>query len=94
MVHIYNGLQRGLKKEQNNAIHSHTGAAREDLAKSVRRRKYRDITYMWNLTYGTNEPSTKQKETHRHTQISQSADPRGKKALLVKVMATQGRAKG
>jgi len=24
-----------------------------------------DITYMWNLKYGTNEPSTKQKQTHR-----------------------------
>ena len=23
-----------------------------------------DITYMWNLKYGTNEPPTKQKQTH------------------------------
>ena len=25
-----------------------------------------DITYMWNLQYGTNEPTYKQKQTHRH----------------------------
>ena len=25
-----------------------------------------DITYMWNLKYGTNEPSTEQKQTHQH----------------------------
>jgi len=25
-----------------------------------------DITYMWNLKYDTNEPSMKQKQTHRH----------------------------
>ena len=25
-----------------------------------------DITYMWNLKYGTNDLSTKQKQTHRH----------------------------
>ena len=35
--------------------------------KQVRKRKTNttDITYMWNLKYGTNE-STKQKQTHRH----------------------------
>ena len=25
-----------------------------------------DITYMWNLKYGTNEPSMEQKQTHQH----------------------------
>ena len=25
-----------------------------------------DVTYMWNLNYGTNKPTTKGKQTHRH----------------------------
>ena len=35
--------------------------------KSERERQIQsDITYMWNLKYGTNEPSIEQKQTHRH----------------------------
>ena len=29
-------------------------------------REIHDITYMWILKYGTNEPISKQKQTHRH----------------------------
>ena len=48
-----------IKKEQNNAICSHMVATRDyhtKRSKSERERQIPyDITYMWNLKYGTNE---------------------------------------
>ena len=58
MVHICNGILLSHKKEQNNAICSNMDATRDyhtKLSKSERERQIYDITYMWNLKYGTNE---------------------------------------
>ena len=63
MVHIYNGILLGHKKEWNNAIYSNMDEIRDyhtNWSKSKRERQIPyDITYMWNLKYGTNEPSYK-----------------------------------
>ena len=60
MVHIYNGILLGHKKEQNNVICSNMDATRDyhtKWNKSERERQIPyDITYMWNLKYDTNEP--------------------------------------
>ena len=61
MVHIYNGILLSNKKEQNNAICSNMDATRDyqtKWSKSERERQIPyDITYIWNLKYGTNEPN-------------------------------------
>ena len=42
-------------------------ATRDSHTKSVRKRQIPwDVTYMWNLNYGTGHPSTEKKQTHRH----------------------------
>ena len=68
MVHIYNGILLSHKKGQNNAICSNMGATRESHTEwrkpEWERQIPYDITYMWNLKYGTNEPTYKQ--IHRH----------------------------
>ena len=60
MVHIYNGILLGHKKERNNAVHSNIDATRDYHTKWNKSQRERqlpyDITYMWNLKYGTNEP--------------------------------------
>ena len=60
VIHIYNGILFSHNKEQNNAICSNMGAIRDYHTKwswSERERQIPyDITYMWNLKYGTNEP--------------------------------------
>ena len=53
--HGYNGVLRSHKKEQYNTICSNMDAARDYHTKSERERQIY-ITYMPNLTYGTNEP--------------------------------------
>ena len=49
-----------IKKEQNNAICSNMDGPRDDHTKWSKSQRERqipyDITYMWNLNYGTNEP--------------------------------------
>ena len=61
MVHIYNGILLGHKKEQNNAICGNMDATRDYHTKWSKTRKTErqiphDITYMWNLKYDINEP--------------------------------------
>ena len=54
---------------QNNGICSNMDATRDSHSvKEVGKRKtnINDITYMWNLKYGTNEPFIKEKQTPRH----------------------------
>ena len=63
MVYIHNGILRH-KKEQNNVICSNMEGTRGSHIKSERERQIPyDITYIWNLIYGTNEPFHR-KETH------------------------------
>ena len=59
MIHIYNGILLGHKKEQTNAICSNMDATRNyhtKWNKSERGQIPYDITYMWNLKYDTNKP--------------------------------------
>ena len=69
MVHILSGILLGHKKEQNNAIYSNMDGTRDshpEWSKSERERQIPyDITYIWNLTCGTNE-SFHKKENHGH----------------------------
>ena len=58
MVHIYNGILLSHKKGQNNTICNNTDGPRDYHAKcgqSERQIPY-NITYMWNLKCGTNDP--------------------------------------
>ena len=59
VVHIYNGILLGHKKEWNNAICSNMDGPRDyhtKWSKSERERQISyDTTYMWNLKYDTNE---------------------------------------
>ena len=59
VVHIYNGILLGHKKEQNNAICSNMDGPRDyytKWSKSDRERQISyDIAYMWNLKKDTNE---------------------------------------
>ena len=63
VVHTHNGILLSHKKEWNNAICSNMDATRDShtkWSKSERERQILyDITYMWNLKYGTNEPICK-----------------------------------
>ena len=57
-----------IKKELNNAICSNVDTTRDSYTKWSKLERKRqilyDITYMWNLKYGTHL-STKEKQTHR-----------------------------
>ena len=68
VVYTYNGILLSHKKEWNFAICSNMDATRDyytKWSKSERERQIPyDITYMWNLKYGTNEPIYKA-EIHR-----------------------------
>ena len=68
--HLYNGLLIH-KKEENNAIYSNMDGTRHShtkWSKSERERQISyDITYIWNLIYGTNELFYR-KETRGHEQ--------------------------
>ena len=55
-VPIYNGLLLHHTKEQNNIICSNIDATRLSEVSQTQRQMPYDITYMWNLTYNTNEP--------------------------------------
>jgi len=71
MVHIPNGILLSHKKEQNNTICSNMDETRDShtkWSKSGRERQTPyDITYIWNLIYGTNDPgSIEKRETHGH----------------------------
>ena len=58
VVYFHNGILLSHKKEWNNAICSNMDATRDyhtKRSKSERQIPY-DITYMWNLKYGTDEP--------------------------------------
>ena len=70
MVHLYNGILLSHEKEWNNAICNNMDATRDyhtKWSKSERERQIPyDITYMWNLKYGTNEPIHEiETDTHR-----------------------------
>ena len=60
VAHIYDGILLSHKKEWNNAICSNMGITRDYHTKWIKSERERqnpyDITYMWNLKYGTNEP--------------------------------------
>ena len=61
MVHIYNGYYL--------AIIMPLTTARVQLKIIILSKSEKEkygITYMWNLTYDTNELFTKEKQTHRH----------------------------
>ena len=55
-VPVYNGLLLYHTKEQNNIICSNIDATRLSEVSQTQRQMPYDITYMWNLTYNTNEP--------------------------------------
>ena len=59
-IYIYNGILLSHQKEQNNVICSNMDGTRDshpERSKSEREKQTPyDITYIWNLTYGTNEP--------------------------------------
>ena len=56
VLHIYNGLLLSHRNEWNNAIGSNRDATRDYHTRWRKRNtKPYDITYMWNLKYGTNE---------------------------------------
>ena len=63
VVHIHKGKLLSRKKEQNNAICNNMDATRDYHTKWSKSEGERqilyDITYMWNLKYGTNEPTYK-----------------------------------
>ena len=64
-IYICNGILLSHKKEKNNAIYSNMDGTRDSHTKwsmSERQIPY-DITYIWNLIYGTNKPFHR-KETH------------------------------
>ena len=60
VVYIYNGILLRHKKEWNNAICSNLDGPRDYHTKWSKSERERlmpyDITYKWNLKYGTNEP--------------------------------------
>ena len=61
MWFIHNGILLSHKKEKNNAIYSNMHGTRDshtkwNMAQRERQIPY-DITYIWNLIYGTNEPT-------------------------------------
>ena len=60
VVHIFNGILLSHKKEQNNAICNNMDAPRVSHTKWSKSERERhisyDITYMWNIKRGTNEP--------------------------------------
>ena len=66
-IYIYNGILLSHKKEQNNAFSANMVATRDSHTmrnKSERERQIPyNITYIWKLKYGTNEPTFKT-ETH------------------------------
>ena len=66
-IYIYNGIQLGHKKEQNHAICSNMDGTRDShtkWSKSERERQIPyDITYIWNIIYGTKE-TFHRKENH------------------------------
>ena len=70
VVHIYNGILLCHNKEWKNAICSNMDATRDyhtKWSKSERERQISyDITYMWYLKYGTNEPIYKTETESRH----------------------------
>ena len=59
VVHIYNGILLSHKKEWNNSIHSNNDGLRDDNTKWIKSEREIqipcDITFVWNLKYGTNE---------------------------------------
>ena len=67
MVDLHNGIPLSHKKERNNAICSNMDGTRNshpEWSKSERESQIPyDITYIWNLIYGTNEPFHR-KENH------------------------------
>ena len=81
MVHMYNGISLGHKKEWNNAICSNMNGPRDyhtKWSKSERERQiWYDITHMWNLIFlnGINELIYK---TETDSQISNLGLPKGK----------------
>ena len=58
VVHIHNGILLNHKKEKNNEICSNMDATRDSHIREViqKRQIPYDITYVWNLKYGTNKP--------------------------------------
>ena len=56
IIQVYDGILLNHKKEQNNAIYSNMNATRNYHNKWSQKDKY-VITYMWNLKYGTYEPT-------------------------------------
>ena len=76
VVHIYNGV---LLSHKSNAICSIIDAAGDYHTKSNMERQIQyDITYMWNLKHGTNEPVYKT-ETEPQTQRTDFWLPRGRR---------------
>jgi len=67
MLYIHNEITLSHKKEQNDAICSNTDGTRDSHSKVSQSERGKqtpyDITYVWNLIYGTNEPFHR-KETH------------------------------
>ena len=67
VLHVYNGILLNYKKEWNNPIWRNMDATRDyhsKWSKSERKKQIPyDITYRWNLKYGTNEQ--KQDQKHR-----------------------------
>ena len=56
VIQKYNRILLSHKKERNNAICSNTDIEILILSEGSQKDKYYDITSMWNLKYGANEP--------------------------------------
>ena len=70
VIHTHNGIPLSPPKEWNNAIDSNMDGTRASHTKwnkpERERQKSYDISYMWNLKYGTNEPIS-ERETDLQT---------------------------
>ena len=75
MVHIHSGILLSHKQGQNNAIGSKWMEPETLILSEVREIPY-DITYIWNLIQGTNEPIYR-KETNSWTWRTDLWLPRG-----------------
>ena len=64
MLYIHNGMLLSHKKEQNNVICSSIDGTRYSHIKWCISQIPYDITYIWDLIYGTNDLSTETKQSH------------------------------
>ena len=88
MAHIYNGIL-AIKKNKIMPSLSNMGEIRDSHTKWSQAERERQIpysiTYTWNLKYGTNLKSTKQKQSHRHRNRPMVAKEEGRGSRMDRV---------